>query len=44
VYFVRFEDLISDKEKYLSEAYSFIMGVEDIKDTYLEKKIKASFA
>jgi len=34
---------VKDKHKYLSEAYSFILGVEDIKGTYLEKRLDEVF-
>jgi len=41
IYFLRFEDIMKDKKKYLCEAYSFLLGVEDISGTYLEKRIEA---
>jgi len=39
--FLRFEDVVVNKEKSLCDAYSFAMGVENINDTYLQKRIKS---
>ena len=39
VIFQRYEDAVKDKENHLVEAYDFFIG-QDIKDTYLHKKIK----
>jgi len=44
VLFLRYEDIVQDKEKWLSEAYSFVLGVPDINGTYLQKRIQATLA
>jgi len=38
---LRFEDVINDKEKLLKEAYSFMLGVDNIEGTFLEEKIRS---
>ena len=44
VYFFRFEDLMTDTERILKEIFEFSMGVESLKDTYLEKRIHDAVA
>ena len=42
VHFFRFEDLSTNPEKVLREIFEFSLGVESIKDTYIEKRIRSS--
>jgi hypothetical protein len=39
VYFFRFEDLMTDTERILREIFEFSLGVDSLKDTYLEKRL-----
>jgi hypothetical protein len=40
VYFFRFEDLVTEPYNVLSEILEFMLGVESIEGTYIEKRLK----
>ena len=40
VYCYRFEDLISDQRKEMAGIYQFMLGLESIEGTFIEKRIK----
>ena len=40
VYFFRFEDILSQPEVELRNLFAFILGIEDVTGTVIEKRIK----
>ena len=44
VYFIRFEDLKRHPEKVLKELMQFLLEVDSIEGTYIEKRIRDSFS
>ena len=40
VYFVRFEDLITNPKEFLSEIFAFFLDVDTIKGTVIEQQIE----
>lgn len=39
MFFLRYEDLATDTKKAMYDSFNFIMGVESIEGTYLEKRV-----
>lgn len=39
VYFLRFEDLICNREDTIKEVFKFTLGVKSIEGTFIEKRI-----
>jgi hypothetical protein len=39
VFFVRFEDLMNNKKDTLLKVFAFVMGVESLEGTYIERRI-----
>jgi hypothetical protein len=39
VYFLRFEDLVFNRENVMKEVLAYSMGLESIEGTYIEKRI-----
>lgn len=40
VIFIRFEDLVLDKKKYITQAFKLILGYESLEGMYIEKRIE----